>query len=274
MTAMTGFDAWIGRSDHATDRLRPEVLERLGATLGRRFTAPPPLVHWLLFQDWQPPDAIGPDGHPARGGFLPPVTHLPRRMWAGGAVRFHAPLPIDAPLTRTRSIRAIEAKRGGTGELVFVTVEHAISGPDGPVLTERQDIVYRAAEGAALRPADPAPAWADARRAEVLPDAVLLFRYSALTGNGHRIHYDHPYAVAEEGYPGLVVHGPLQATWLALLAEDAAGRPLASFGFRGRRAAIGGQPLTLLARAEGQRWLLETRDAAGCTCLAAEAAAA
>jgi hydroxyacyl-ACP dehydratase HTD2-like protein with hotdog domain len=103
---------------------------------------------------------------------------------------------------------------------------------------------------------------------------VLLFRYSALTGNGHRIHYDHPYAVAEEGYPGLVVHGPLQATWLALLAEEAAERPLATFAFRGRRAAIVGHPLTLLAREEGGRWLLETRDAEGCTCLSAEATTA
>ena len=271
---MRGFDAWLGRTDTASDTLRPEVLERLGATLGRRFAAPPPLIHWLLFQDWQPPGALGPDGHPARGGFLPPVTHLPRRMWAGGSVAFHAPLPLDAPLTRTRTIRAIEAKRGGTGELLFVTVEHVVSGPDGPALTERQDIVYRAAEGAALRPADPAPAWPDARRAEVLPDTVTLFRYSALTGNGHRIHYDHPYTVAEEGYPGLVVHGPLQATWLALLAEEAAGRPLATFAFRGRRAAIVGQPLTLLARAEGPRWLLETRDAEGRSCLAAEATTA
>lgn len=271
---MGGFDDWIGRSDLATDILRPEALERLGATLGRRFASPPPLVHWLLFQDWQPPGVLGPDGHPARGGFLPPVTHLPRRMWAGGNVAFHAPLPLDAPLTRTRIIRAIEAKRGGTGELLFVTVEHAVSGPDGPVLTERQDIVYRAAAGAALRPADPSPAWPDARRAEVLPDSVALFRYSALTGNGHRIHYDHPYTVAEEGYPGLVVHGPLQATWLALLAEEAAGRPLAAFAFRGRRAAIGGQPMTLLARADGPRWLLETRDAEGRTCFAAEATTA
>jgi 3-methylfumaryl-CoA hydratase len=271
MTDMSGYDAWLGRSDTTTDVLRPEVLERLGATLGRHFAAPPPLVHWLLFQDWQPPASLGPDGHPARGGFLPPVTHLPRRMWAGGRVEFHAPLPVAAPLTRIRTIRAIEAKRGGTGELLFVTVEHAVSGPDGPVLIETQDIVYRAAEGAALRPAEPAPDWPGARRAEVLPDAVLLFRYSALTGNGHRIHYDHPYTVAEEGYPGLVVHGPLQATWLALLAEEAAGRTLAGFAFRGRRAAIGGQPLTLLARAEGESWRLETRDAAGCTCLAAEA---
>jgi hydroxyacyl-ACP dehydratase HTD2-like protein with hotdog domain len=268
---MTCFDSWIGRSDEATDILRPEALERLGATLGRRFDRPPPLVHWLLFQDWQPPEALGPDGHPARGGFLPPVVHLPRRMWAGGRVLFHAPLPLDVPLSRTRTIRAIEAKQGGTGELVFVTVEHAVLGPDGPVLTETQDIVYRSAAGAALRPSAPAPPWPDALRRELRPDPVLLFRYSALTGNGHRIHYDHPYAVGEEGYPGLVVHGPLQATWLALLAEEIAGRPLAAFSFRGRRAAICGEPLALLARAEGGRILLETRDAAGCTCLSAEA---
>lgn len=268
---MQDFAAWIGRSDRATDTLRPEVLTRLAATLGMRFAQPPPLVHWLLFQDWQPPEGLGPDGHPARGGFLPPVTHLPRRMWAGGRVLFHAPLPLDQPLTRVRTLQAVEAKRGGTGELVFVTVEHALSGPAGPVLTERQDIVYRSAAGAALRPADPAPDWPGAIRREVLPDPVLLFRYSALTGNGHRIHYDHPYAVGVEGYPGLVVHGPLQATWLALLAEEIAGRPLRAFAFRGRRAAIAGRPLLLLARQEGGRILLETRDPEGCTCLSAEA---
>ncbi|MCS6930837.1 MAG: MaoC family dehydratase N-terminal domain-containing protein [Acetobacteraceae bacterium] len=268
---MTGFDAWIGRSDRATDTLRPEALERLGATLGRRFDTPPPLVHWLLFQEWQPPGSLGPDGHPARGGFLPPVLHLPRRMWAGGRIAFHAPLPVGVPLNRTRTIRAVEAKRGGTGELLFVTVEHAVASPEGLVLTELQDIVYRSAEGAGLRPADPAPPWPDALRREVRPDPVLLFRYSALTGNGHRIHYDHPYATGTEGYPGLVVHGPLQATWLALLAEEAAGRPVRAFAFRGRRAAICGAPLSLLARPEGSRIQLETRDDAGCTCLSAEA---
>jgi hydroxyacyl-ACP dehydratase HTD2-like protein with hotdog domain len=268
---MTGFDAWIGRSDTMTDVLRPEVVDRLGATLGARFAEPPPLIHWLLFQDWQPPSALGPDGHPARGGFLPPVTELPRRMWAGGRVAFHAPLPIDAPLTRRRTIRRIERTTGSTGELVFVTVEHAIASAAGPVLTEVQDIVYRGAGGAAVRPANPAAPWHDATVVEVLPDPVLLFRYSALTGNGHRIHYDHPYATQQEGYPGLVVHGPLQATWLALLAAEVSGRPLASFAFRGRRAAIADAPLALLARREGDALLLETRDAEGCTCLSAEA---
>jgi hydroxyacyl-ACP dehydratase HTD2-like protein with hotdog domain len=264
---------YVGRTETREDRLDPRLIAGMAATLGVAVPdALPPLWHWMFFQDWVPPDRIGPDGHPKRGGFLPPVLDLPRRMWAGGRLAFHAPLRTDDRVRRTSTITAVSEKSGGAGRLVFVTVRHVVEGPAGTAIEEEQDIVYRGAEGAAVKPAEPAPAWPDALTRRVTPDPVLLFRYSALTGNGHRIHYDHPYVTQVEGYPGLVVHGPLQATWLAALAiEAAAGRPLARFAFRGRRPCFDGRPLTLLARRNGAAILLETRDDTGATCMAAEA---
>jgi len=228
----------------------------------------------MLFQDWVMPDGIGPDGHPKRGGFLPPVHDLPRRMWAGGRLVFHdVALHAGDAVTRTSTILKVEEKSGGTGRLVFVTVKHAVSSPAGLAIEEEQDIVYRGAEGAAVRPAEPATAWSNATTAVVTPDTVMLFRYSALTGNGHRIHYDQPYVTGEEGYPGLVVHGPLQATLLAHHALDQApGMRIARFAFRGRRPAFEGRALHLLARAYGADFRLETRDTEGATCQQAEAA--
>jgi hydroxyacyl-ACP dehydratase HTD2-like protein with hotdog domain len=226
----------------------------------------------MLFQDWVPPDRIGPDGHPKRGGFLPPVLDLPRRMWAGGRLAFHAPLRTDDRVRRTSTITAVSEKSGGAGRLVFVTVRHVVEGPAGTAIEEEQDIVYRGAEGAAVKPAPAAPDWPGAARRDVVPDPVMLFRYSALTGNGHRIHYDHPYVTQVEGYPGLVVHGPLQATLMAALAGQAApGRALRRFAFRGKRPCFDGRALTVLARRDGAQVLLETRDDGGATCMQAEA---
>jgi hydroxyacyl-ACP dehydratase HTD2-like protein with hotdog domain len=264
----------VGRSETREDVLDARLVHGLAATLGVSVPqgAVPLLWHWMMFQDWRPPEGLGPDGHPLRGGFLPPVHDLPRRMWAGGRLASQGELRPGDRVTRRSTILSIEEKRGGSGRLVFVTVEHVLEGPRGPVLREEQDIVYRGAEGAAVRAAEPAPDWPGAHRAEVLPDAVTLFRYSALTGNGHRIHYDLRYVTEVEGYPGLVVHGPLQATWLAAHAlAMAPWRRLAHFSFRGRRPAIGDRPLTLVGRQEGERVLLETRDPEGATCLAAEA---
>lgn len=271
----------VGRTETREDRVDPRLVEGMAATLGR--PAPqgelPPLWHWTLFQDWRPPEGLGPDGHPRRGGFLPPVHDLPRRMWAGGRIEFGPRgLRVDDRVRRVSTILAVEEKAGGSGRLVFVTVRHAVEGPRGPVLTEEQDLVYRGAEGAAARAAAGAAAPDDrpegAFTAEVLPDPVTLFRYSALTGNGHRIHYDHPYATGVEGYPGLVVHGPLQATWLALhlLDHAPAGARIARFAFRGRRPAFDGRPLTLFATLDGRSARLETRDQTGATCMGAEAA--
>ena len=160
---------------------------------------------------------------------------------------------------------------------MFVTVEHLLDGPRGRVLSEEQDIVYRGAEGAAVRAAEPASEPpAGTLRATVLPDAVTLFRYSALTGNGHRIHYDHPYVTGVEGYPGLIVHGPLQATWLAAHALDAAGAGarLASFAYRGRRPCFADRAVTLVAERCDGAVRLETRDDTGAVCQQADAALA
>ncbi len=266
------FDEWIGRTETREDRLDPRLAEGLAATLGVRLPAGdlPPLWHWTLFQDWRAPDGIGPDGHPRRGGFLPPVHDLPRRMWAGGRIEFvGAGLRVDDRVGRASTITAVTEKTGAAGRLVFVTVRHELRGPRGPVLTEEHDIVYRGAEGSAVRAATPEPSWPEATARTLTPDALLLFRYSALTGNGHRIHYDHPYVTQVEGYPGLVVHGPLQATLLAQAMLDAApGRRIARFAFRGLRPAFVGNALTVLAALDGRA---ETRDHEGAACMRAEA---
>ncbi len=271
---MTAYQEFLNKTETRTDRADARLIEGFSATLGID-TPPadmPPLWHWMLFQDWRKPDGIGPDGHPKRGGFLPPVHHLPRRMWAGGRLTFFdAGIRADETVTRVSTIKAITQKSGGSGELVFVTVGHSITGPRGPVLEEEHDIVYRGAEGAAVKAA-PAAA-VDPREIVALtePDALFLFRYSALTGNGHRIHYDMPYVTEVEGYPGLIVHGPLQATLLAAHGQAHTPGRLKSFAFRGKRPAFAGRVLSLHAVVEGQNARLETRDAEGATCMQAEA---
>jgi len=204
------------------------------------------------------------------------VHDLPRRMWAGGRVKFLAPLHAGQPVSRVSTILSVEEKTGGSGRLVFVTVEHAISGPAGAAIVEEHDIVYRGAEGAAVKPAEPAPPPPPgAFTAHVHPGPVLLFRYSALTANGHRIHYDLDYVTREEGYPGLVVHGPLQATWLAdIVRQYRPGARIAGFAYRGRRPAFHQNAMTLVGTEEGGKLRLETRDHEGAICMTAEAALA
>ena len=260
----------IGRTQVQTDELSQRLLSGLAATLNMPIPEElPPLWHWMLFQDWVAAPGLGPDGHPRRGGFLPPVHDLPRRMWAGGRLRFHAPLHAGDAVSRTSTILDVAEKQGGSGRLVFVTVGHRIEGPAGLAVEEEQDIVYRGTEGLAVKPAPvAAPAPDGATRAEVMPDPVLLFRYSALTGNGHRIHYDVDYVRQEEGYPGLVVHGPLQASWLVgLLAPE----PVRRFNFRGRRPAFHGSALRLEAWRDAAGWRLRTLDPSGAVCMEAEA---
>ena len=243
------FSSWIGKQETVSDVLEPARSNALRAALGdpaplQAGDALPQLHHWLYFWNVQPPAGLGTDGHPAKGGFLPPVP-LPRRMWAGGRLKFLQPLRLGDTVTKTSTIRKVEAKSGKSGNLVFVTVEHQLTGPDGLAIVEEQDLVYReAAAPGSIRAPERAvePAHAPWRR-DLEADTVLLFRYSALTMNGHRIHYDLPYARDEEAYPALVVHGPLQATLLAELAVRELGRPLASFDFRGQVPAFG--PRTL-----------------------------
>ncbi len=273
------YQSYVGKTETRTDTVWPTVIRGLAATLdlAEEDVAPdgllPPLWHWMLFQEWAPAHGLGSDGHPKRGGFLPPVHELPRRMWAGGRLQFLAPLRAGDAVQRTSTILKIEEKSGGSGRLVFVTVRHVIEGPAGPAIGEEHDIVYRGAEGAAVRPADPAPPpGADALVRTVQPDPVLLFRYSALTANGHRIHYDLDYVTREEGYPGLIVHGPLQATWLADLARRyRPGSRIARFAFRGRRPAFHQNRLDLIGQKQGAQLRLETRDHAGAVCMTAEA---
>ncbi|MDE8652528.1 FAS1-like dehydratase domain-containing protein [Novosphingobium album (ex Liu et al. 2023)] len=242
------FSGWVGKQEQAADRLEPARSNALRAALGH--PAPldagavlPPLHHWLYFWNVQPPAALGADGHPAKGGFLPPVP-LPRRMWAGGRLEFVRPLHLGEAVSRTSTILSVEAKSGRSGDLIFVTVRHEIAGESGPAVIEEQDLVYRgaAAPGSIKAPSPHTPAITAAAHEVIAPDSVLLFRYSALTMNGHRIHYDRPYAMDEEAYPGLVVHGPLQATLLADLAARQ-GRTLKTFRFRGMSPAFDGTPL-------------------------------
>ena len=275
---------YIGRTVHSTDFVSSHLLERLAATLD---DAPantdflPPLWHWLLFQEWASPAQLGLDGHPKRGGFLPPLPELTRRVWGGGRVEFGARLRLGERVLRTSVIQRIDEKNGKSGRLVVVTVRHELVGGSGLCVREEQDLVYRETDstvvGAAAKmgtaaatvPCPTAPPGAFSR--QVLPDPVLLFRFSALTGNAHRIHYDLTYARQQEGYPGLVVHGPLQAIWLiGHLQQELAIVPT-RFEYRAHRPAIAGRPLRLEGWKEGPLVRLRTVDADGALCMSAEA---
>lgn len=248
---------WTGRSESAQDLIAAGTAHALAATLDRdeRLAdgdALPPLWHWIYFWSVSPASGLGPDGHPRRGGFLPPVP-LPRRMWAGGRLRFDAPLALGQPAEKTSTILDVNVKQGSSGTLAFVTVAHAIAQDGRTCVYEEHDIVYRdvardAANAAnagnagragnsnapAAAPVAGKPAPTDAHWTRTIePDPVLLFRYSALTFNGHRIHYDRSYATGVEGYAGLIVHGPLIATLLVdLVRRQLPDRTLRSFSFR------------------------------------------
>ncbi len=264
----------IGRETTATDTVTPQLCRAFLATLdlGRleagEGEAAPLAIHWCLAQPTAPMSELGPDGHPARGGFLPAVP-LPRRMWAGGKLTFHAPIRVGDTVARVSRIEDVTVKEGRTGTLCFVTVGHTVSTATGIAVEERQDIVYRGAEqAAASKPesvrsgAAPAAARVAEHSRTVMADPVLLFRYSALTFNGHRIHYDQPYATGVEGYPGLIVHGPLQATLLLALAEDLRGAPR-TFSFRGVSPLFDGASFSVNAAASEQGLDLWTADRHG-----------
>jgi 3-methylfumaryl-CoA hydratase len=230
---------WSGTTESLADRVTTSALKALAATLDREDPAPqpgdaiPPCWHWLYFLPLHRHSQIGPDGHTRRGGFLPPVP-LPRRMWAGSRLEFVRPLRVGEAITRTSRIVDVSGKGGRTGPLVFVRVRHEIDDAAGIAVVEEQDIVYRELpeSGEAAPAALSAPTDHDWVR-EIHPDAVLLFRYSALTFNGHRIHYDRRYVTEVEGYPGLVVHGPLIATLLLdLLRRHMSDAQVSRFGFR------------------------------------------
>ena len=246
---------WQGRSETLEDLITPAPLRALSATLDREDplpvagTALPALWHWLFFLPHHRQSEIGPDGHAKRGGFLPPVP-LPRRMWAGGRLQWHAPLRVGDVVKRVSTIQSVTHKSGRTGDLLFVLVKHEVHNAQGLCLTEEHDIVYRPA----AQPGDPVPAPVAASsllaqgemqaqgkplgelwQRDIAPDDVLLFRYSALTFNGHRIHYDRTYVTEVEGYPGLIVHGPLIATLLVDLVRRHTDRPIQRFEFKALR---------------------------------------
>ncbi len=232
---------WQGQSEVLEDLVTPAPLRALSATLDRDDPLPqagtelPPLWHWLFFLPHHRQSEIGPDGHAKRGGFLPPVP-LPRRMWAGGRLHWHAPLRVGDDVKRVSTIESVTHKSGRTGDLLFVLVKHEVHNAQGLCLLEEHDIVYRPAAQAS----DPVPTPVAAEKnatwqRDLVPDDVLLFRYSALTFNGHRIHYDRKYVTEVEGYPGLIVHGPLIATLLVDLVRRHTKRPIRSFEFKALR---------------------------------------
>lgn len=261
------FREWIGRTETRTDVVTAAPAAAMSATLDRDDPPPqpgdalPPLWHWLYFLPLAPMSDVGPDGHPKRGGFLPPVP-LPRRMFAGGRFEFIRPLRIGDAISRVSRILDVSGKEGRSGALVFVTVRHEIANADGVALTEEHDIVYR--ENPRTDAPVPAPAPAPAGETfsrEIVPDPVLLFRYSALTFNSHRIHYDRSYVTEVEGYPGLIVHGPLISTLLVdLLRRSLPDAKLARFSFRAVRPLFDIHRFTVCGRAEGKRVALWARD--------------
>jgi len=251
--------AWVGRSEERRDVIQSERCVALQAALnlsGDRLSdgdALPPLWHWLYFWDIAPRSELGRDGHPAVGGFMPPVGQA-RRMWAGSRVTFPGTLGLGEPATRVSTIEKVAEKSGRSGKLVFVTVRHELSGSDGLAVIDEHDIVYRedTGKGASARPGEPAPEgaqWVET----VDPDPTLLFRYSALTFNGHRIHYDRDYARDVEGYDGLVVHGPLLATMMVGMAAGALpDRSVSRFEFRGMRPVMDTETFTVNVDPDGE----------------------
>ncbi len=266
--------AWIGRETRQDDVLTADLAGKFHATLGLDGAAPqageaaPPLIHFCLAQPAFPMEELGRDGHPRLGAFLPPVP-LPRRMWAGGELRFLKPLRVGDGVTRVSRIADVVPKSGRTGPLCFVTVEHEILAEGAPCVRETQTLVYRSDEAGAPPAAEPAPTGEVTRGLDTPP--VLLFRYSALTFNGHRIHYDRRYAQDVEHYPGLVVHGPLQATLLCLLAGELKGRMPSAFRFRSLSTVFDDDGLVLHAKATGDGFSLWTARPGGPVAMAAEA---
>lgn len=250
--------AWIGRTEEAEDVIDPVRARALHAALDLPGAPPgpgdplPPLWHWLYFWTMPPASTLGTDGHPERGGFLPPID-LPRRMWAGSRIAFPRPLPIGSLAQRRSTIADVRMTHGRSGRLAFVTVRHEISAANQVCVVDEHEIVYRAppASGAEVKPGKPAPRQAPWRR-DWRADPVLLFRYSALTFNGHRIHYDRTYVTEVEGYPGLVVHGPLLATLMVeLVREHNARADIAAFEFRAHQPIFDGAPFTVCGAPSG-----------------------
>jgi 3-methylfumaryl-CoA hydratase len=270
----TTLGAWIGRSETLADTITHTPVLALNATLdhppagAEPGTPLPPLWHWLYFLPQHRQSEIGADGHARRGGFLPPVP-LPRRMWAGSQFEFRSPIRVGDRVERTSTIDNVTVKEGRTGTLAFVKVRHEVrcNGAADPALVEFHDIVYRAARQPGDVDPPPLAAPTDAQwTREIVPDDVLLFRYSALTFNGHRIHYDRKYVTEVEGYPGLIVHGPLIATLLMdLLRRNRPDAEVASFRFKAVRPTFDLNPFRVngTVEADGKTVRLWAQDHEG-----------
>ena len=271
---MESFDRlkdWIGKTESRDDVANAWPVEAMAATFDRRDPAPrpgdpiPPGWHWLYFLEAKPASELGADGHPKRGGFLPPVP-LPRRMWAGGRIEFARPLRVGDALRRDSEIIGVEPKHGKSGSLVFVTVRHTVHAAGEIAVIEEHDIVYREAARPADLPPQPKAAPANAAwRREIAPDPVLLFRFSALTFNGHRIHYDLDYARDEEHYSGLIVHGPMQTLLLLDLCRRSEARPVRKLDYRALHPVFHSERMTINGNpaADGSKAELWTANGAG-----------
>lgn len=274
--SMDDLQAWVGRQERVEDAMPCFPANALAVTLDRdeRFAAADPLPalwHWIYFLDLHRTNELAPNGHVRHGGFLPPMPH-PRRMFAGGRIRFHRPLVLGANARRTATIAGIERKYGRSGPLIFLRMLNTIESNGAIAIEEQQDIVYRGASAGSSSPAGAVreserPAWVR----DVSANEMLLFRYSALIFNAHRIHWDRPYACEEEGYPGLVVHGQLIATWLADLVRRHSDRPIAAFEFRSLQALVDGEPCRLCGVPEGDSVRLWAENRAGAAVMQANA---
>jgi len=268
---------WVGRQESKDDDISLFPAQALAAALDNEHIPQkgdelPSFWEWIYFLATPRASATGSDGHPEKGGFLPPVP-LPRRMWAAGEVENHKPLIIGQSATRLSTIESVDLKSGSTGTLVFVNVKHEISQNGDLCITQVQNIVYREqpAANAPLPPAKPAPEAFDFSK-QVTPDPVLLFRYSALTYNGHRIHYDRNYAIEEELYSALVVHGPLLVTLLLeLQRHNLADSTLGKFKFRAVRPTFDNASFTVAGKQEGNQLSLWSADNSGALCMTVKA---
>jgi 3-methylfumaryl-CoA hydratase len=267
---------WIGREDIGEDTITPDLARKYHAMFDYPGEPPaqgeglPRLVHFCLAQPAAPTSSLGPDGHPARGGFLPPIS-LPRRMWAGSSLTFKGDLKVGDFVRRISRIADVVVKTGRTGTLCFVKVDHVVETNDVCVIEEQQDIVYRDIEAPGGSTKKPPVAELGQHQISMRAEPPLLFRYSALTFNSHRIHYDRRYVTEVEGYPGLVVHGPMQAALLCNYATKLYGVPPKRFSFRGLSPLFDDDDFALRATFDGGTLRLWTAKVDGTLCMSAEA---